>query len=59
LRGVAEAPEPMDGREALSTNGENPGGIFERVPEKIYLAPAYIINSKKGISLIDKYSTMM
>jgi len=49
----------MDGREALSTNGENPGGIFERVPEKIYLAPAYIINSKKGISLIDKYSTMM
>jgi len=33
-RGVAESPEPMDGREATSTSGENPGGIFERVPEK-------------------------
>ena len=34
-RGVAESPEPMDGREATSTSGENPGGIFERVPEKL------------------------
>jgi hypothetical protein len=25
----------MDGREATSTSGENPGGIFERVPEKL------------------------
>jgi hypothetical protein len=38
-RGVAEAPEPTDGREAPSTSGENPGGIFERVPEKIIWHP--------------------
>jgi len=31
--------EPMDGREGPSTSGKNPGGIFERVPEKICLAP--------------------
>jgi len=41
LRGVAEALEPMDGREGPSTSGKNPGGIFERVPEKICLAPCH------------------
>ena len=35
FRGVAEAPEPTEGREGPSTSGENPGGIFERVPEKL------------------------
>jgi len=40
LRGVAEALEPRDGREGPSSSGKNPGGIFERVPEKTCLAPA-------------------
>jgi len=38
----SNAARAMDGNGVLrlSSSGENPGGIFERVPEKTCLAPA-------------------